>query len=66
MDVKWLLMAFVFGAAASVLGGALGGVIVGGKHMGNQLAAVIGAFYGPLAGLAGVVLGLAVVSFKLV
>ena len=34
--------------------------------MGNQLAAVIGGFYGPLAGLAGVVLGLAVVSFKLV
>lgn len=66
MDVMLLLTAFAIGAGASVLGGALGGMIVGGKHMGHQLAAVIGSFYGPLAGLAGVGIGLAVVAMKLV
>jgi hypothetical protein len=66
MDGTLLLIAFAVGVAASALGGAVGGMMVGGKHMGNQLAAVIGSFYGPLAGLAGVIIGLAVLSLRLV
>ena len=48
------------GAVASVIGGAIGGVLVGGKALGNKLAATMGAVYGPMAGIAGVALGLIV------
>ena len=48
------------GTVASVIGGAIGGVLVGGKSLGNKLAATMGAFYGPLAGIAGVALGVVV------
>lgn len=56
-------LALAAGIAASIAGGALGGVIVGGKHLGNELAAMMGGFYGPMAGIGGVLLGLAVHSF---
>jgi hypothetical protein len=47
---------------ASIIGGALGGVAVGGKALGNELAALMGGFYGPLAGVPGVLLGLIVLA----
>ena len=43
---------------ASVIGGAIGGIIVGGKHLGNELAAMLGGFYGPMAAVPGVILAL--------
>ena len=46
----------------SIAGGAIGGVIVGGKALGNELAAMLGGFYGPLAGIAGIVIGLAALA----
>ena len=52
--------AFVVGAIASLIGGALGGVAVGGKSLGNELAAMMGGCFGPLAGVAGLIVGLAV------
>ena len=52
-----LVVALVVGALASIAGGAIGGVIVGGKILGNELAAMLGGFYGPLAGIAGIVVG---------
>jgi len=55
-------VALIVGTAASIVGGALGGIAVGGKAMGNELAAMMGGFYGPLAGLAGMVLGLIVLA----
>lgn len=45
---------------ASVFGGALSGLYIGGATMGKELAAMMGSFYGPLAGFLGVVVGLAV------
>jgi hypothetical protein len=56
------IVAIVVGFAASMLGGALGGVAVGGKAIGNELAALMGAFYGPLAGVAGVFVGVVIVA----
>jgi hypothetical protein len=55
-------VALIVGTAASIIGGALGGIVVGGKAIGNELAAMMGGFYGPLAGVAGMVLGLIVLA----
>jgi hypothetical protein len=58
-----MVIALAIGIVASIAGGAFGGVLVGGKHLGNELAAMMGGFYGPLAGSGGVVLAL--VALKL-
>lgn len=63
MGMAELAMALALGVAASIFGGAVGGVMIGGKHLGNELAAMMGGFYGPLAGAGGVLLGLAVYAF---
>ena len=54
--------ALALGLAASIAGGALGGIAVGGKALGNELAALMGGFYGPLAGGTGVLIGLIVLA----
>ena len=36
----------------------VGGIATGGKAIGNQLAAMMGSFYGPVGGVAGIVVGL--------
>ena len=59
---EMLAISFVFGAVASIAGGALGGIAVGGKVLGNELAALLGGFNGPLSGVAGVVIGLFVLT----
>ena len=41
--VIWTLVAFVLAAA----GGALMGLKIGGKDLGNELAAMMGAMFGP-------------------
>ena len=57
---EMLVVSFLLGVVASIARGAAGGVLVGGKVLGNELAALLGGFYGPLAGVAGVAVGLAV------
>jgi len=54
--------ALITGIAGAVIGGALGGVAVGGKSLGNQLAATMGCFFGPLAVIPGLVIGLIILS----
>jgi hypothetical protein len=49
-------IALVLGAA----GGALGGMLVGGKHIGYGLSAMMGTFFGPIAALPGVLVALLV------
>jgi len=53
-----IVLALVLGLAASLIGGALGGVAIGGKALGNELAAMMGGFFGPLAVVPGIVVGL--------
>jgi hypothetical protein len=48
-----------------MVGGVIGGVVVGGKTLGNKLAAVMGGFYGPLAGAADVLLCVIIVVIAL-
>jgi len=50
------------GVVASIAGGALGGIAVGGKALGNELAALMGGFYGPLAGVPGILIGLVLLA----
>ena len=58
-SIIWLLIALI----AALAGGAVGGILVGGKHMGNELAAMMGAFFGPIAAIPGIVLGLVILVF---
>jgi len=57
--VLWYGIALAIGAA----GGAIGGMIVGGQHMGYELAAMLGAFFGPMAAAPGVLLALIILLF---
>lgn len=56
------LLAAAIGIAASIVGGAIGGVVVGGKAIGNEVAAMMGGFFGPLAGASGVLIGLILIA----
>jgi len=58
MTLGTVIIAFSIGVIASIIGGIVGGILVGGKHIGNELAAMMGGFYGIVAGLPGVVVGL--------
>lgn len=54
------LVAVIVALIGGAVGGAVGGIIVGGKHLGNELAAMMGSFYGPIAAVPGVILALAI------
>ena len=57
----WLLIAIAF----SIIGGALGGVVLAGKDLGLRLSAMIGGLYGPAAMIPAATLGLALIGFGL-
>jgi hypothetical protein len=54
----WFLTLVLIAAAASMIGGALSGIAIAGRELGIHLAALMGAFFGPLAGTSGVAVGL--------
>ncbi|GAC1509405.1 MAG: hypothetical protein NVS1B6_16570 [Steroidobacteraceae bacterium] len=54
----WTLLAFVLATA----GGAFAGVQLGGKDLGNGLAAAMGAMYGPVAAVPAVLAGLLILA----
>lgn len=54
---------FLVAILAGLLGGSIGGVLIGAKHMGAQLAALMGAFFGPIAALPGIVIALIIIAF---
>lgn len=58
----WPLAILLIGTAASLAGGALSGLVLGGKDLGVHLAALMGAFFGPLAGATGLAIGLLVLT----
>jgi len=65
-SVTWLTSSLycVLALALGAVGGALGGVLVGGRHIGYGLAAMMGTFFGPLAALPGVLVALVVLHFS--
>jgi hypothetical protein len=56
--VAWAIVAFLLALA----GGAVTGVKLAGKDLGNELAAMMGAMFGPTAAVPGIVVGLIVLS----
>ncbi|MCB1056435.1 MAG: hypothetical protein KDD11_13115 [Acidobacteria bacterium] len=63
MTTSQLLIAIGVGLVASIAGGAIGGIVTGGKALGNELAATMGAFYGPIGGFHGTLIALLVFYF---
>lgn len=59
------LFLLIIGLVSGAVGGAIGGIIVGGKALGNELAALMGAFFGPVATAPGVLIGLIVLALLL-
>ena len=57
--IIFVIVAFV----VSAIGGAIGGIIVGGKHIGNDLAAMMGSFYGPINAIPAALLALIILLF---
>ncbi|NEP46487.1 MAG: hypothetical protein F6K35_47750 [Okeania sp. SIO2H7] len=57
--IFWLGVA----AALSIVGGAIGGVLLAGKDLGYRLSAMIGGLFGPVGVIPAVLLGLAVLKF---
>lgn len=54
----WTLLA----AVLSIAGGAAAGMALAGKDLGNSLAAAMGALFGPVAAVPGVLIGLVVLA----
>ena len=48
--------------ALAVIGGALTGIKIAGKYMGNDLAAMMGGCFGPVAVLPATVIGLVILE----
>jgi hypothetical protein len=55
----WTSLSIVLSIAA----GAVAGIALGGKDLGNSLAALMGAMYGPVAAVPGILIGLIVLAF---
>lgn len=55
----WTLLSIVLSIAA----GALAGMQLAGKDLGNSLAALMGAMYGPVAAVPGILIGLIVLAY---
>jgi hypothetical protein len=52
------ILVLLLGVAASGIGGAVSGMVLAGRNIGNSLSALIGAFYGMMAGGLGALAGL--------
>ena len=58
--VIWTCCAFV----VATLGGALAGVQLAGKDLGRDLAALMGAMFGPVGAVPGILLGLVILALR--
>jgi hypothetical protein len=57
----WLFIAIAF----SVVGGAIGGILLGGKELGYDLSAILGGLLGPVGVIPMVVFGLGLLNIIL-
>lgn len=58
-EVAWLIIA----AFLSMVGGAIGGMLLAGKDIGYQFSAMLGALLAPAGVIPAILLGLATLSF---
>ncbi|MEH1837287.1 MAG: hypothetical protein V7L20_00610 [Nostoc sp.] len=57
-EFVWLIIA----TALSMIGGAIGGMLLAGKDIGYQFSAMLGALFAPAGVIPGILLGLAVLN----
>ena len=64
-EITILTAIFWLGVASgiSIIGGAIGGILLAGKDLGYNLAAMIGGLFGPAGVIPAVVVGLAILKF---
>ncbi|MBE9037323.1 hypothetical protein [aff. Roholtiella sp. LEGE 12411] len=53
----------VIATALSMVGGAIGGMLLAGKDIGYQFSAMLGALFGPAGAIPAILLGLVVLNF---
>jgi hypothetical protein len=63
MTLTTLLGLIALGLVLALVAGAASGVKIGAEALGKELAAMMGAFYGPTAALPAVLLGLLILYF---
>lgn len=57
-ECAWLVIA----TALSMIGGAIGGMLLAGKDLGYQLAAMLGSLFAPAGVIPAIIFGLAVLN----
>jgi hypothetical protein len=63
LNTASILLWTVASIVLSVVAGAVSGMVLAGKDLGNQLAALMGAMFGPVAAAPGVLAALIVLAF---
>ncbi|MEH2078080.1 MAG: hypothetical protein V7K57_27400 [Nostoc sp.] len=58
-ELVWLIIA----ASLSMVGGAIGGMLLAGKDIGYQFSAMLGALFAPAGVIPAILLGLAALNF---
>ncbi len=58
-EFAWILIA----ATLSMVGGAIGAILLAGKDIGYQLSAMLGALFGPAGIIPGILLGFLVLNY---
>ncbi|MEH2402290.1 hypothetical protein [Nostoc sp.] len=58
-EFVWVIIA----TALSMVGGAIGGMLLAGKDIGYQFSAMLGALFAPAGVIPAIILGLAVLDF---
>ena len=57
------LVWLIFAVLISMLGGAIGGMLVGGKDLGYKFSAILGGIFGPASVIPAIIVGLFVINF---
>ena len=63
LDLAAIVLWTILATHLTIAGGAVEGVKLAGKDLGNMLAAMMGAMFGPVAVVPGVVTGLIILKF---
>lgn len=58
-ELVWVAIA----TALSMVGGAIGGMLLAGKDIGYQFSAMLGALFGPAGAIPAIVLGIVLLNF---
>jgi len=58
-EIVWVVIA----TALSMVGGAIGGMLLAGKDIGYQFSAMLGALFAPAGAIPAILLGLVVLNF---